>query len=704
MRIVQFLAAHWVVVFSKKQGLIMESSSFTAFSGSFKKITAALVLLTLAALPGLAQPNNTILLETWTGITGSAVSNLTSNASYPNSPATRTYPTLYEQPATSATDLGTRTRAFITPPTTGVYNFYIACDDACELWLSTTDNASGRALIASTTQYTNSREWTKYASQKSANITLTGGERYYIETLHKQASGGGNLAVGWQGPGITGDAERPIPGSRLMPFQLIAAPTITTQPAPRTVTVGATAAFTVVASGTGLSYQWKRGGSNVTTGTGGTTPSYTTAATVAGDNGAAFTVKVSNAAGSILSNSATLTVTGSGTAPTITTHPANQTVNPGATATFTVVATGTPTLTFQWKKGGNNVTTGTGGTTASYTTAAAVAADHGSQYTCVVSNGVSPAATSNAATLNVNTAPVITSQPSNTTVTEYVPATFTVGYTGFPVPTFEWFEDDVLISGAPSSATLTVTNTAPDQNGVKYSVKLTNGSGAPVTSAKATLTVNFSAKYSLQPGNASVSEGKTAQFCIAYTANPAATIQWHKLPVGGTKAPISGATGLCYTTPALTLADNGAKYSTMVGNTMGSVSSNDAVLSVTQGIFVTDTLRAIKVVADTVVANVLVTTPRWRIPDYVFEPGYKVRSLEETEAYIKEHRHLPEIPGAAEIEKKGMSLGDMNLQLLKTVEELTLNVISLKKDLDAQKRETADMLKSWVKTRSAESK
>lgn len=325
----------------------MEPTFLTAFSGPSKKIAPVLTLLVLAALPGFAQPNNTILLETWTGITGSAVSNLTSNANFPNTPGTRTYPTLYEQPTTSATDLGTRTRAFITPPTTGVYNFYIACDDACELWLSTSDNASGRALIASTSLWTNSREWTKYTSQKSANITLTGGERYYIETLHKQGSGGGNLAVGWQGPGITGDAERPIPGSRLMPFQLIAAPAITTQPANRTVTVGQTAAFTVAASGTGLTYQWRKGGVNIP---GATSATYTSPATVAGDNGTVFSVKVSNAAGSATSANAILTVNSGSTPPVITSQPGNTTVTEYATATFTVSYTGSPTPVFEWYK------------------------------------------------------------------------------------------------------------------------------------------------------------------------------------------------------------------------------------------------------------------------------------------------------------------------------------------------------------------
>ena len=84
------------------------------------------------------------------------------------------------------------------------------------------------------------------------------------------------------------------------------APTITSQPASQTVTVGQTATFTVMASGTApLSYQWLKNNSNISSATGA---SYTTPATVAGDNGASFTVVVSNSAGSVTSSAAMLTV------------------------------------------------------------------------------------------------------------------------------------------------------------------------------------------------------------------------------------------------------------------------------------------------------------------------------------------------------------------------------------------------------------
>lgn len=72
------------------------------------------------------------------------------------------------------------------------------------------------------------------------------------------------------------------------------------------------------------------------------------------------------------------------------------------------------------------------------------------------------------------------------------------------------------------------------------------------------------------------------------------------------------------------------------------------------------------------------------VPDYVFEPGYDLRTLKEIEEYIKENKHLPEIPSAAEIGENGIDLGDMNMRLLKKIEELTLYQIQLLEKLEHQ--------------------
>jgi hypothetical protein len=80
-------------------------------------------------------------------------------------------------------------------------------------------------------------------------------------------------------------------------------------------------------------------------------------------------------------------------------------------------------------------------------------------------------------------------------------------------------------------------------------------------------------------------------------------------------------------------------------------------------------------------------------PDYVFDPTYKLRSLEETEKYVKENHHLPEVPSAAEIEKDGMSLNGMSEILLKKVEELTLYLIEMKKESEVMKKENEELKK-----------
>jgi hypothetical protein len=84
------------------------------------------------------------------------------------------------------------------------------------LWLSSNDNAATKQKIAFVTGWTNPKEWTKYASQKSAVIALQANTRYYIEALHKEAEGGDNLAVGWITPGSSSITV--IPGSVLSPF------------------------------------------------------------------------------------------------------------------------------------------------------------------------------------------------------------------------------------------------------------------------------------------------------------------------------------------------------------------------------------------------------------------------------------------------------------------------------------------------------
>jgi hypothetical protein len=157
---------------------------------------------------------------------------------------------------------------------------------------------------------------------------------------------------------------------------------------------GTTARFGVTATGTApLQYQWRKNGVDISR---ATKPTYTTPPTTLADNGALFSVVVTNSAGSVTSNNATLTVTAA-VPPSITTQPANKTVTAGATAKFSVVATGSAPLSYQWRKDGVNIS---GATKPSYVTPPTTLADNGALFSVVVSNSAG-SVTSNDAVLTV---------------------------------------------------------------------------------------------------------------------------------------------------------------------------------------------------------------------------------------------------------------------------------------------------------------
>ena len=85
------------------------------------------------------------------------------------------------------------------------------------------------------------------------------------------------------------------------------------------------------------------------------------------------------------------------------------------------------------------------------------------------------------------------------------------------------------------------------------------------------------------------------------------------------------------------------------------------------------------------VKDLRVTLTDWS--DFVFDDGYSLRPLGEVERYIEANRHLPDIPSAKEVEEEGVDVGEMNKLLLQKVEELTLYIIDLQKQIDELKSE-----------------
>ena len=258
--------------------------------------------------------------------------------------------------------------------------------------------------------------------------------------------------------------------------------TISTQPDKQSVVAGQIATFSILATSTEtLSYQWKKNGTNID---GATSSSYTTPPTSSADNGAVFSVTVSNSAGNATSN-ATLTVTDAAVAPAIATQPADQTATTGQTATFSVTATGT-SISYQWKKNGTDIA---GATSSSYPTPATNRNDSGASYSVTVSNSAGAVTSSGAilAVSDIPVAPAIATQPMLQTVTQGQTATFAVTATGTSL-SYQWLKDGTAIPGATSSTYTTDTTVSRDNNAV-FSVVISNSVGT-ATSSTATLTVS----------------------------------------------------------------------------------------------------------------------------------------------------------------------------------------------------------------------
>lgn len=249
------------------------------------------------------------------------------------------------------------------------------------------------------------------------------------------------ISIGWTNSKVILYENRSIVGGGS------GAPVITTQPANATVSSGSTAGFAVTATGAQpLQYQWQYNGTNIT---GATSSTYTTPPVNSSYNGAGYRCIVSNAFGSATSATALLTVLGGTNLPAITSHPENKTAIVGQTATFSVTATSSVEVSYQWQKNFANIP---GATESTYTTPATTLSDNSSSYRCIVSNGTG-AVSSESAILTVVSQPV-----SRVTNGLQVLYTFNEG-SGTVV-------NDV--SGVGTPLNLTIANTANTQWGNGY--------------------------------------------------------------------------------------------------------------------------------------------------------------------------------------------------------------------------------------------
>lgn len=395
----------------------------------------------------------------------------------------------------------------------------------------------------------------------------------------------------------TADCPNPLT-STAVTLTVAAAPVITTQPIDVLACSGEAVYFSVASSGAGVTYQWQvsTGGpfSDIAGETSDTLHINPATPTLSG-NIYQVVLTIPGCAGTTTSTAVQLTVN---EAPFITIQPTGTSVCEGNAVTFNSDATGSG-ITFQWQvstDGGTTFTDIAGATTQAYVVNPATAAMNNNQYHVVVTGVCSPAAISDAATLLVTAAPVITTQPVDASTCTNGSGTFNVVVSGSDI-SYQWQISTVGCAGpwnnigaatSPTFVTPLVTATT------YYRCRIENLCiAAPIYSNCATLTVSGAIDITTQPNTQDVCSGSDAVFSVVVSTADV-TYQW-QVNDGSGFTDIAGATAATLTVPAVTAAMNGNQYQVLVASATcpGSVTSTIALLNVNEAPAITSTPQTI---------------------------------------------------------------------------------------------------------------
>ncbi len=280
-----------------------------------------------------------------------------------------------------------------------------------------------------------------------------------------------------------------------------------------------------------------------------------------------FLIQAANGVSGAATQNFTLTVV---VPPAITFQlPTAQTLYVGQSTSYLLSATGTPTLTYQWRKDGVPIV----GATSPGRFFNNVQLSDAGAYDVVVSNaGGNIVSSPLALTILPSALPSIIVQPVGGTLNIGNVASFGVTATGTPSPTYQWRKNSVGISGATNS--VYVAGAVSAASAGSYDVVVTNVVGS-VTSNAAVLVVNPRVYFNSHPAGASAYVGNSVAFTVSASGTPSLpTLQWRKDGLA-----ISGATASTLTLPAVQLGDAGS-YDVVATNSAGSATSNPAVLAV----------------------------------------------------------------------------------------------------------------------------
>jgi hypothetical protein len=334
---------------------------------------------------------------------------------------------------------------------------------------------------------------------------------------------------------------------------------ITQQPQSLAACTGKQAQFSVTATGSGLTYQWRKNGQNIQN----TNSAIFLISPVESQSAGSYDCVVSGSCGSpVTTTSANLTVDIS---PSITSQPTSKTICIDQPASFSVTAAGTD-ITYQWKKNGVNIADQTSSTLSF----ANVQPTDAGNYVCLVSGKCEPTLASQQVTLTVPTLPEITVEPKSDAVCEGGKLILFAKVNGSNL-TYSWWRNNSELPNS-NNDTLVIDNASQADAGT-YFLKVSTDCDLSASSAQATVFITPKPFIVKDPSALVVSKGQKAVFTVT-TQGDKLIYQWMK---DGKN--IQDANQATYTIASASVSDNGL-YTCKVSNNCGELISKQAQLTV----------------------------------------------------------------------------------------------------------------------------